>query len=85
MPTHICCRDCRFEAVVFEMDAERTIETHEEDEGHTVDSESFEGSKRLSTDEAKEIDQGKLEAARSAGAHDEFIACVAGEVVERVE
>ncbi len=50
MPTHICCRDCRFEAVVFEMDADRTIETHEEDEGHNVDSERFDGSKRLVTD-----------------------------------
>jgi len=50
MTTHIVCRDCRFEAVVFVMDAERTVETHERDTGHEVESEEFDESERLVSD-----------------------------------
>jgi len=54
MTTHIVCRDCRFEAVVFVMDAERTVETHEENTGHTVESESVDRGTRVVTDGGQE-------------------------------
>ncbi|MBP1987215.1 hypothetical protein [Halolamina salifodinae] len=61
MTTHVVCRDCPFEALVDDADADETVETHEEETGHNVDDGRIDGGAKLVTDGGESIPREQYE------------------------